>query len=94
MKRTERRVGHLNDVCVQDSHRGSPILAFFAGGSHAARAILICCGGVIKHTWRGISDSRPSQRAQRTGHPLCGDATEIRSLGHPPNAVQTVTAAA
>jgi len=71
-----------------------PSLRFLRVGRDAARAILICCGGVIKHTWRGISDSRPSQSAQRTGHPLCGDATEIRSLGRPANAVQTVTAGA
>jgi hypothetical protein len=30
-----------------------------------------------------VSDSRPSQSARRTGHPPCGDAGEIRSLGRP-----------
>jgi hypothetical protein len=35
-------------------------------------------------TCAGIPDSRPSQRAQRTGHPCVAAASEIKSLGHPP----------
>jgi hypothetical protein len=33
----------------------------------------------------GVSDSRPSQKNAKNGAPLCGgDASEIKSLGHPP----------
>jgi hypothetical protein len=38
----------------------------------------------------GISDSRPSQKTRRTGRPLCGDVSEIKSLRHPPRALLPV----
>jgi anti-anti-sigma regulatory factor len=46
----------------------SPVAIRLDRGS--ARAILICCGRAIRSSGRGISDSRPSQSARRTGHPL------------------------
>ncbi len=33
----------------------------------------------------GIFDSRPSQSARRTGHPLCRRSGEIKNRGHPSN---------
>jgi hypothetical protein len=46
---------------------GAPSLRFLQGWERCCPRYLICCGGVIKPTWRGISDSRPSQSARRTG---------------------------
>jgi len=65
----------FNDVCVHHSHRGCPILAFFARvGGDGACYIFVCHTSRLephlrrrdRPTCAGIPDSRPSPRTRRT----------------------------
>ena len=87
---SDRQVAILDDIRVQHSHRGCPILAFFARvGGDTACAICLLCGGAINPPDGALP--APALRKEREGrgtHFSC-DASEVKSPGHPPHRAET-----